>query len=472
MRIGWLLGWAVPEAWFEALVKTILPGAEHRFFPATREGLADLFGPVPFDWIVGYSLGSLLLLNYRCHGLTKLNINGNDMAHLKVALLAPIFAFPSEADLGGRVPIAQIRQLARRVHHDSRSALEEFYRYAGLNVPSAEVPTPPQEDLVWGLKRLEDDRAEPPLPQGWRAWCGSDDVLLDAGRLQALAPGVTIVPGATHHPRALVEAFAAEVERIAPNALKDDAGRTSALGAMRSTSLRASFDRAALGYLAHASAQEGLAAWLAEWAPTARHGRALEVGAGPGVFTQRLLPWSGDYTATDISPAMCAVGRRRLPQVGWRTMAAEALDDGPWDWIFSSSMLQWTDDPAAVFAAWRQRLAPGGRVLAGLFVKGSLQEWGALAGAAPLHWRTPDDWSALLKGAGLRLLRDGTERCVFYHASAAALLRSLHATGAAPLRRLPPGRLRELLREYEERHRTEDGVPATWQLYRFEAADR
>jgi SAM-dependent methyltransferase len=235
------------------------------------------------------------------------------------------------------------------------------------------------------------------------------------------------------------------------------------------TEVIASFERMAPNYLAHAGVQEELAGWLAEWLPRQRTGRALEIGAGPGVFTRRLLPWRGTLLATDGSRAMCAAGRAAWPEATWRTMAAERPLAGPWDWIFSSSMLQWAEDPAAMLAAWRKRLAPRGRILAGFFVAGSLAEWSALAGEAPLRWRTQDDWRTLLKESGLGLLRDGTEIRTVYHPSAAALLRSLHGTGAAPLRRLSPARLRTLLREYEEGHRTREGVPARWCFFRFEA---
>jgi trans-aconitate methyltransferase len=230
----------------------------------------------------------------------------------------------------------------------------------------------------------------------------------------------------------------------------------------------ASFGRKAPTYVAHAGVQEELAEWLAEWLPKPREGRALEMGAGPGVFTRHLLPWKGTLWATDGSRTMCAAGRAALPSATWRTMAAERPIAGPWDWIFSSSMLQWAEDPAAVLAAWRSRLAPHGRVLAGFFVAGSLEEWSRLAGEAPLRWRTPEEWRTLLEASGLRLVRDDAKRRILYHPSAAALLRSLHGTGAAPFRRLPAARLRRLLREYDERHRTTEGVPASWSLYRFE----
>jgi len=234
--------------------------------------------------------------------------------------------------------------------------------------------------------------------------------------------------------------------------------------------LLATFERAAATYLAHAGVQTAMAEWLAEWLPAERAGRALEVGAGPGIFTRLMLPWAGPLTASDLSPAMCAVGRGMLPEVRWRVMAAEDPEGGPWDWIVSSSVLQWAADPAAVFAAWHRCLPPGGRVLSGLFVKESLPEWQAVAGSgAPLAWRATAEWRAHLERAGFRVVRDEARKRVFTHPSARAFLRSLHGVGAAPARRFAAGRLRRLLLDYEERHGTPQGVKATWMFYRFEA---
>jgi SAM-dependent methyltransferase len=234
--------------------------------------------------------------------------------------------------------------------------------------------------------------------------------------------------------------------------------------------MRDSFDRAAATYLEHAEAPAALARWVADWLPAERAGRALEVGAGPGVFTRLLLPWSGPVLATDLSAAMCAAGRSRVPEVRWRTMAAERPAAGPWDWILSSGMLQWAADPADVFGAWREQLAPGGRILAGLFASGSLPEWGGVAGDwSPIDWRTPQDWREAIAAGGLRIVRDGSDRREFRHASARDFLRALHGIGAAPRRRLGPGALRKILRDYEARFGNRTGVRATWAFYRFEA---
>ncbi len=230
-----------------------------------------------------------------------------------------------------------------------------------------------------------------------------------------------------------------------------------------------SFDRAAPVYHEHARVQAALAGWLSEWLPANPEGRALEAGAGTGLFTQKILDWPGGVTATDISTGMCTAGRVALPQVDWRVMAAEEPLPGPWNWIFSCGMLQWVRNPEQVFAAWRASLAPGGRVLAGLFAAESLPELRKVSGGCdPLVWRTPTEWRANLARAGLHLVRDDTERRVFDYSSAREFLRTLHGVGAAPLRRYTPGQLRRLLRDYERQFGGVEGVSATWTFYRFE----
>jgi SAM-dependent methyltransferase len=255
--------------------------------------------------------------------------------------------------------------------------------------------------------------------------------------------------------------------------------------------LAASFGRASRTYGAGAGVQEAMSEWLSEWLPADRSGAALEIGAGTGLFTRRLVPWTGPLTASDLSEEMCAVGRTLVPQARWATMEAEKPIGGPWDWIFSCSMLQWAADPEKVFSSWRKSLSPrgraprdacaqglgaadlaqGGRVLAGVFAAGSLAEWNALAGEAiPLRWKTPQEWRAHIESAGLRVVREDSVCRVFSYPSALALLRSVHDVGGAPHRRYSAGKLRRHLRDYEARHRTVRGVNASWVFYRFEAS--
>jgi hypothetical protein len=200
MRMGWLMGWAVPQAWFGSLVRGAFPSDDHVLIAPGPGALSEMEGRGPFDWVAGYSLGSLLLLRE----------SGRVAALGRVALLAPIFGFPLEAGLGGRVRRAQLKLLSRRLAADPVGPVLDFHRRAGLDVPEAEARGLAGAALAWGLEQLESGELPARLPPGWLAWCGAGDVLLDAGRLHALAPGVRVVPGATHHPAGLLAAFARE----------------------------------------------------------------------------------------------------------------------------------------------------------------------------------------------------------------------------------------------------------------------
>lgn len=207
MRTAWVLGWGVPEPWFAPLARRQFPADEHVLLASGADALARLAAAGPFDRIVGYSLGALLLLGAADQANAALAVSAPRPA---VALLAPVFAFPAEEQLGGRVARTQVRALARWLRRDPAAARADFYQRAGLDVPAALAPTDVVA-LAWGLTRLENDRVAPPLPAGWTGWCGTADALLDAARLRALDPRIRLVPGATHHPAALLAAFAASL---------------------------------------------------------------------------------------------------------------------------------------------------------------------------------------------------------------------------------------------------------------------
>jgi len=54
------------------------------------------------------------------------------------------------------------------------------------------------------LERLMEDRVEPPMPAGWRAYVGDDDVFLSAEELRRIDPVIVRVAGGTHHPEVLI----------------------------------------------------------------------------------------------------------------------------------------------------------------------------------------------------------------------------------------------------------------------------
>lgn len=237
---------------------------------------------------------------------------------------------------------------------------------------------------------------------------------------------------------------------------------------------RLAFHRKATCYDTHAHVQRDTAAWVAEWLPGAgEFGACLEFGAGTGNFTRHL---SGRFTtleASDRAPGMVERGRFAFPSVRWieRDAWHPQDGDGTWDFVASCSLLQWADEPVEILRRWRRVLRPGGRQLSGIYIAPSLPEFGALMPERrPFPWRTAEEWRASFEAAGFHAIRQETRTREYVYENARALMRQLHGTGAtvvgAPV---PTGRLKTLLRDYEEAFARPGGVVATWTFCRIEA---
>ncbi len=96
--------------------------------------------------------------------------------------------------------------------------------------------------------------------------------------------------------------------------------------------------------------------------------RVLELGAGTGALTGRLLaalPAGGDLVGTDVSAVFLAALQRRFARSPPLRTALFDIDrpagqDGPFDAIVAANVLHAGSDLAAILAALRGRLAPGG----------------------------------------------------------------------------------------------------------------
>jgi len=231
-----------------------------------------------------------------------------------------------------------------------------------------------------------------------------------------------------------------------------------------------SFDRHAETYDAHAEVQALAARRLADWiTPEARKGPAVELGAGTGLLTRLLQPWLGVFWATDAAANMVLQGRRNAPAAVWEKMDARAARISPdTAWIFSSSMLQWLDDPLSVLADWR-RQAPRARLGISVFAQGTLAELEAVfPGHAPLEWRTDAQWLDILKSAGWKVSRHEGETSVSYYRSPMDLLHTLRNFGGTGTRaRANPARLRTALAQYRRQSDAQDArYPASWRVFR------
>lgn len=231
------------------------------------------------------------------------------------------------------------------------------------------------------------------------------------------------------------------------------------------------FDRRASQYENHAPVQREAAAWLAEWLPEEIDGPALELGSGTGLFTRHLVARASKLVASDAAPRMVATGSSLLPGAEW-TVADATEPPGPrgYRWIFSCSLVQWLQDPAAAFRAWHEASADGAHLVSGWFIQGTLADFfAACPDASPFAWRDAAEWQTILEESGWRTTHMESRSFHRHHADSASMLREIHNAGAIVPRRIATGRLREALRQHDSEHRGENGVQSTFQFLRVEA---
>ena len=243
------------------------------------------------------------------------------------------------------------------------------------------------------------------------------------------------------------------------------------------------FSRGAAAYDDHARVQahviERLIALALPCAPAPR--RVLDVGAGTGALLSLLaarLPGAA-LTAVDLAEGMARAARARTRRGEAAVGDAEALPfrDGAFELVVSTSVLQWLPRLEPAFAEARRALATGGLFAVALFAGATLAELrGAWRDAAPEacdrthRFHAMEDVASALATAGLEALFVEREIVIERHADVPSLLRALRRIGAngnaTPAGAGLGGRraLERMMRLYDARHRSDDGIPATWEI--------
>jgi malonyl-CoA O-methyltransferase len=220
------------------------------------------------------------------------------------------------------------------------------------------------------------------------------------------------------------------------------------------------FGRAALTYERATPIQRQVATTLADRIAAsgpAANPRVAEFGCGVGYLHRALAPRLDPdlWVATDLAPAMVRAARRALPQSGVAAVmdaARPALAPG-FDLVCSSLTLQWLGDPAAVIAAWRALVNPGGRLAVATLLDGSFKEWrAALAVAGAPDPRPIFSPLSALKGWFAPDARIETLTLTDRHPTALAFARAARAAGidAGFGRALDGGTMRRALRTLDE----------------------
>jgi len=248
--------------------------------------------------------------------------------------------------------------------------------------------------------------------------------------------------------------------------------------------VRRSFGRAARGYDAAAILQSRVRTELLDRLEVVRIEPTvvLDLGAGTGHASLALKRRyrGAQVVALDLAPGMLQeAGRRQTLLRRFRRVCADAaalpLGTDSVDLVFSNLMLQWCNDPDAVFGECRRVLKPGGLLTFTTFGPDTLVEL-RRAWAAADDGHTHVNRFIDMHDLGDALVRSGlvepvmdVERYTLTYATVRDLMRDLKAIGAhnanagRPRGLTGKGALERMAAEYET-HRREARLPATYEV--------
>jgi malonyl-CoA O-methyltransferase len=247
--------------------------------------------------------------------------------------------------------------------------------------------------------------------------------------------------------------------------------------------VRRSFGRSARGYDAAAVLQARVRDELLARLDVVRLDPAaiLDLGAGTGHASLALKRRyrSSQVVALDLAEGMLReAGRRQTLLRRFRRVCGQAaalpLRDASIDLVFSNLMLQWCDDPAAVFRECRRVLRPGGLLTFTTFGPDTLVElrraWATADGHAHVNRFTDmhDIGDALVRSGLAEPVMD-VDRYTLTYDSVRDLMRDLKAIGAhnanagRPRGMTGKGALDRMTAAYET-YRRDARLPATYEV--------
>lgn len=246
--------------------------------------------------------------------------------------------------------------------------------------------------------------------------------------------------------------------------------------------MRHNFDRAAGNYDQVAVLQQTIGDRLLDRLDAIRlkPGRILDLGSGTGRLSARLSQRYDPAPVIQLDLAFGMLrqsGRTKQDGAGPLLLCADAeslpIADESVEFVFSNLMFQWLSLPDRALEEIYRSLRPGGLLLFSAFGPDSLQELRA-------SWAGVDDRVHVnaftdMHDVGDALVRAGftdpvmeTEAFTLVYDDGRALMKELKALGAgnvnAGRRKSLTGKraLRQVLAEYEK-HRLDDGLPATFE---------
>ncbi len=255
--------------------------------------------------------------------------------------------------------------------------------------------------------------------------------------------------------------------------------------------VRHSFDRAALHYDAHSALQQKIACDLIQVcdrlsARLERRPRAiLDVGTGTG-YGVRLLRSRfprAVIVGLDFAPRMIRRAARGCDTAS-HFVCADAerppFGDGVFDLVYSSSLVQWCDEPGHLFGQFRRLARAGGWLLFSTYGPKTLHElrrsWAETDGYGhTLDFPDGADLKKKLQAGGFDVKLYTRQLEVIHYRGVGELLRQLKSSGAtnhhtAARRGLTtPSALRAMKEHYQRRFGVRGLVAASYEILVFAA---
>ena len=233
-----------------------------------------------------------------------------------------------------------------------------------------------------------------------------------------------------------------------------------------------SFSKHVKTYDRHAQLQRSMAERLAALIPNPFPQKILEIGCGTGVFTRHLLArFPSAITLNDIAPLMIEHLKNHLEVPSdLKILAgnAERIQFPKVNLVAGNAVFQWFQNPQSTLQRFHASLEREGYLAFSTFGPKTLEEFRKTAQfQGPTHLLSQKRWKTLLTQAGFELLTFQTETRQIFFQDTKSLIKNLQQIGAAPLRILKPGELRQLIRDYDEEYSSPQGVYTNWELFYF-----
>jgi malonyl-CoA O-methyltransferase len=233
-----------------------------------------------------------------------------------------------------------------------------------------------------------------------------------------------------------------------------------------------SFSRHAKTYDRYAQLQKSMAKRLASLLPVPLPDNILEIGCGTGLFTRHLLTQPAkQLILNDIAPGMLKILSNTLTlPLNTKISAgnAELIHFENMDLVCANAVFQWFKNPQEALVKFNQSLTANGSLIFSTFGPKTLIEFRQAANfLSPINLYNKDSWTNMIYDSGFTIKFWDVEIRKIFFPSSISLLKTLQQIGAAPIRMIKTGGLRKLIRDYDSRFSSSQGVYATWELYYF-----